>query len=92
MDKPEGMISVDEVLRYLEQDCYLPLRDAAAYVGMSPRKLSELLPAQLRFRVSGKKILVRKSELVAFMERYRERPQSDLAQIVDDAVEAVLGK
>ena len=91
--RPEGQISVDEVLRYLEQqDGYLSLQRAAAYLDMKPRKLREILPAELRFRVSGKTILVRKSELDQFLEKYRERPQADLKRLADEAVEAVLRK
>ena len=92
MDKPAGVVSLDELLRYIESDRYLSLQEAAAYLSMKPRMLREILPPQLRFRVSSKKILVRKSELDEFMNRFREQPQKDLTRIVDDAVEAVFRK
>ena len=92
MRRPEGQLSLDEVLRYLEQDGFKSLKEAAAYLSMKPRMLREILPPQLRFRVSGKKILVRKSELDEFMERFREMPRKDLTRIVDEVVEAVLKK
>ena len=92
MRRPEGLLNFDDVLPYLRQDRFLSLKEAAAYLSMQPRKLREILPPQLRFRVSGKKILVRKSELDQFMEKYRERPQADLKRLADEAVEAVLRK
>ena len=92
MRRPEGLLSIDEVLRYLEQDRFFTLKAAAVYLSMQPRKLQEILPPQFRFKVSCKKILIKKSELDEFMERFRERPQKDLGSIVDDVVEAVLGK
>ena len=92
MRRPEGLLSIDEVLPYLESDRYLSLQEAAAYLSMRPRKLREILPPQLRFRVSSKKILVKKSELDELMNRFREQPQKDLKRLVDDALEAVLRK
>ena len=93
--RPEGQISVDEILQYLRDlraDGYFSLARAAVYLDMKPRLLRDILPPELRFRVSGKKILVRKSELDEFMEKYRERPQADLKRLADEAVEAVLRK
>ena len=84
-------MALDRPRHYLRQDRYLPLREAAAYLGMKPRKLREILPEHLLFRVSARKLLVRKGELDAFMERYRQGPQEDFKRIVDDALEAVCG-
>ena len=77
MERPGCSISVDE-----HADGYLPLKDAATYLGLKPRMLRNILPPQLRFRVSSKKILVKRSELDQFMEQYRELPQTDLDRIV----------
>ena len=88
--RPSGSILVDEILHYLQHDRYMPLREAAEYAGMKPRKLREILPPQLRFRVSARKILVKRSELNEFMEKFREQPQTDLKHLVDEAVEAVI--
>ena len=91
LKRPAGLVEIRDVLRYLQGDRFMPLQVAADYVGMRPRKLREILPAELRFRVSSKKILVRRSELDEFMERFRERPQG-LERIVNDVVEDVLQK
>ena len=90
--RPGGSIPVDEILRYLQSDRYMPLREASAYAGMKPKLLRAILPPELVFRVSCRKILVRKSELDDFMQQYRERPQKDLTRLADEAVESVLGK
>ncbi len=92
MERPEGLVSIGEILHYLEQDRYLSFREAAAYLSMGPKMLGEILPEQLRFRLSARKILIRKSELDEFMNQFRELPQNDLERIAEDAVERVLRK
>ena len=92
MERPQGLVNISDILMYLEQDRFLSLTEAAAYLSMGPKKLRSILPAALRFRVSGKKIWVKKSEIDLLMEGFRERPQKDLKRLADEAVESVLGK
>jgi excisionase family DNA binding protein len=88
---PKGTVSVIEILAYLEQDRYLPKKDAAKYLALSIRTLDKQIHEIPHFRV-GAKILFKKSELDRWMERYRESPQKlDLDSIVEDAVRQVLG-
>ena len=92
MERPEGLVNISDVLHYLQADRYMPLREASAYAGMKPKLLRSILPPELVFRVSGRKILVKRSELDEFLERYRERPRQDLERIVNDLVEDVFRK
>ncbi len=69
-------------------DPYLPLRALAAYSGISVRTLrgyldgppAEALPC---FRVGGK-ILVRRSEFDAWIERYRSCGRPSLARAIEE--------
>ena len=90
LERPQGLVDICDVLKYLRQDYYDPsLREAAEYAGMKPRMLGRILPPELRVRLSSKKVLVRRSELDSFLDRFRERPQKDLQEIVDGALEAI---
>ena len=72
---------------------WLSLRELTEYASVSERTLrqwlhrsTDALPA---VRVDGK-ILVRKSEFDAWLERHRIRPDSiDVGQIVDDVLKGV---
>jgi excisionase family DNA binding protein len=86
-----AMVSVREVLAYLDHDRYLSKSDAAEYLGLSVSNIEKQLQSIPHFRV-GAKVLFRKSELNSWMERHREDSKDlDLDRIADEAVRAVLG-
>ena len=81
----ESLISVREVLPYLETDRYLDLKGAAEYLPLSERTIREHLNEIPHFRY-GKKIIFKKSELDQWMESFRVRDQ-DLDQAMKKAEE-----
>ena len=90
--KPFGeqtVISVQEVIAYIDRDRYLDKREAARYTCLSTRNLEARLDEIPHFRV-GQKILFKKSELDRWMETYREGTQN-LESIVDEAIESIRG-
>ena len=89
-ERPEGVVSVREVLAYLERDHYMAKLDAAAYTSLSPRTLESRLDEIPHFRV-GTKILFKKSELDTWMEEHREGGNPDLDELVDETLANVLG-
>ncbi len=68
----KGTVSVAEVLNYIEQDRFLTLKEAAAYVRLSQRTLrrqvNQIQPRPFKY---GRKLLFKKSDLDQWMERYR---------------------
>ena len=92
MCRSAGVVPPSEILPLLDRDCYFDLKEAAEYTGLSVRTLRRLLSAHLKFRISQRKILLRKSEIDAWLEGLRESPQTDLTKIGDEAVKAVLGE
>jgi len=68
----EGTVSVAEILNYIEQDRFLTLKEAAAYVRLSQRTLrrqvNQIQPRPFKY---GRKLLFRKSDLDRWMENYR---------------------
>lgn len=67
----QGVVSVAEILAYISQDRCLSLSEACEYLSLSERTVRKLLPDIPHFRV-GRKLLLKKSELYAWLERYRE--------------------
>ncbi len=92
MCRSAGVVPPSEILPLLDRDRYFDLKEAAEYTGLSVRTLRRLLPSHLKFRVSQRKILVRKSDLDTWLDGFREEPETDLSRIADDAVKAVLGE
>jgi excisionase family DNA binding protein len=87
---PEGSVSVSEIIGYLSQDRYLSMPETMAYIGLSERTIRKHLPEIPHFRV-GSKLLFRKSELDAWILRYRERSDEiDLSRLVDETMEGIL--
>ncbi len=66
----ESLISVSEVLAYLQTDRYMDLKEAAEYLPLSERTIREHLKVIPHFRY-GKKIVFRRSELDRWMEGFR---------------------
>ena len=72
MELEGTLVSVKEILAYLETDRYLSLKEAAEYLPLSERTIREHLKTIPHFRC-GRKIIFRKSELDRWMESFRVR-------------------
>ena len=86
MDAPSGLVDVESVLQWIREDKYMGLKEGAAYLSMSERTFRSHFEQMPRFKVGGK-WLFKKSELDAWMERKRVRPEE-----VEGVVDSVLGK
>ena len=85
----EGLITVREVLGYLETDRYLNLTQASDYLGISKRTVRD--SDAPRYRIGSKMLLFKKSELDEWMIQYREGRDAELDELVDDTLAKVLG-
>jgi excisionase family DNA binding protein len=91
----EGTIKVWEILPFLQTDHYLTKLSAAVFIDhKNDRKIEEgIRSGQLRAYRIGKKILIKKSELIAWVESHevtrenREANKTDLQKLVDGAME-----
>ncbi len=86
------MRAVEQVIvAQIPLDPYLGLRALAAYSGLSLPTLKRLLVADdpIPHFKPAKKILVRRSEFDAWMQRRRARATTDVAGIVNDVLRAV---
>ncbi len=91
--KPLGeqtVVSVQEVIAYIDRDRYLDKKEAAAYTSLSIRNLEARLGEIPHYRV-GKKILFKKSELDRWLEQFREGGTQNLERIADEALESIRG-
>ena len=79
------VVSVCEVMAYLEKDRYLSLREAAKYLCLSQRTIREHLKSIPHYRY-GKKIIFKRSTLDEWVERFRVR-DDDLEQALELAEE-----
>jgi hypothetical protein len=87
---PQAVVRVDEVMRYLDSDCFMPKKPAAEFCGVSVRTLEGWPLTKYR---PGGKCLYRKSELVRFMEAHRELPTEvdlNIDRIANEVVRSVL--
>jgi excisionase family DNA binding protein len=83
---PEGVVSIAEVLLYMREDCYVSLREAAAYLAISERNLRARFLAMPHYRVGGK-ILFKRSELDTWMGRHKKTSSDlDLDRLATEAV------
>jgi len=85
----ESLISVREVLAYLDQDRYLNLAQASEYLSISTRTIRDRddIP---RYRIGTKMLLFKRSELDGWMAQYREGGDTELNQLVDETLEKVI--
>jgi len=90
MDLEGAIVSVQEILAYVDSDRYMGKREAAEYTSLSIRTLESRLGEVPHFRV-GKKILFKKSELDHWMEKHREGGNHNLDRIADEAIESLKG-
>ena len=88
----EGLITVREVLGYLDPDRYLDLAQASDYLAMSTRTIRNRLDEIPHYRVGSKMLLFKKSELDTWMLQYREGGNAELDELVDDTLVNVLGE
>ena len=70
----QSVVSVREVLAYLETDRYMDLKEAAQYLPLSERTIRQHLKTIPHFRCGGK-IIFRRSELDRWMEGFRVKDQ-----------------
>jgi excisionase family DNA binding protein len=85
-----GPVSVSEIMAYLSQDRYLSLSESSAYLGLSVRTIRKFLPEIPHFKV-GSKLLFKRSELDAWIFRYREHGEGfDLDRLADEALKGLL--
>ncbi len=86
----QGLVSVKEVIAYLNQDRYLSLSEAIEYLNLSERTIRKLLPEIKHHRV-GSKLLFKKSDLEKWMEKHIEKNDwPDLDLMVDEVMEGLL--
>jgi len=81
----DAVVSVREVLNFIESDRFMDLKEAAEYLPLSERTIRQHLGEIPCFRY-GKKIIFKKSELDQWMETFRVRDQ-DLDQAMKKAEE-----
>ncbi len=89
-----GQVSVSEILAYLASDHYLTLSSAARYIDHDERIVkTAIFAGKLRAYRIGRKLLIKKSELVAWVQQGEIRPKNpaqtrnDLQAITDKALE-----
>ncbi len=89
-----GLVSVAEILSYVQDDCYMTKSSAARYIDHDKRKIEEAIrTGKLRAFRCGKKCLVKKSDIDAWIEAgeiTRANTQADkngLQQLTDLALE-----
>jgi len=87
--RPEGVVSVHEVLHYLAQDRCFDKKGLAAYWSVSTRFIEEHLSQIPHFRLFGSKLIFRKTEIDDWMEQWREGGTADLDRMVDEVMERV---
>lgn len=85
-------VQAERVVVSTTLDPFLPLKALAAYVGLSVRKLRDLLGDGVHplphYRIGGK-VVVRRSEYDAWAARYRRLGNEDAARITDEVVAAL---
>jgi len=81
--------AIDSIAVSLPFDPYLSLRALATYSALSVRKLRDYLNDPLHplpcYRIGGK-VLVRRSDFDAWIERFRSAGRADMAAIVDEVL------
>jgi len=85
----QSLISVREVLGYLDPDRYLNPAQAAEYLGISKRTLRD--SDAPRYRIGTKLLLFKKSELDVWMLQYREGGSVALDELVDSTLDNLMG-
>jgi len=84
-----GVVSVREVLNFINQDHYLNLAQASKYLSISTRTIRDRddIP---RYRVGTKMLLFKRSELDEWMAQFREGGKDELDELVSDTLAKVI--
>ncbi len=86
----ERLISVREVLGYLDTDRYLNLAQASKYLSMSTRTIRDRLDEIPHYRIGTKMLLFKRSELDEWMSQFREHGKAELDELINETLEKVL--
>ncbi len=86
----QSLISVREVLPYLEQDRFFNLAEASKYLSMSTRTIRDRLHEIPHRRLGTRLLLFKKSELDTWLEQYREGGKDELDELVNETLAKVL--
>ena len=89
--QPAGVVSVREVLTYLESDRFLSKAELAKYLSISTRSIENHLPEIPHYRLFNTMVAFKKSEIDVWVEQYREGDSHNLDRIVDGAMESLKG-
>ncbi len=87
----DGVVSVREILNFIESDRYLSLTEASEYLSMSSRTIRDRLDEIPHYRIGTKMLLFKRSELDEWMAQFREGGSAELDELVDDTLANVLG-
>ncbi len=90
MELEGTLVSVKEILAYVDQDRYLNLAQACEYMSISTRTIRDRLDEIPHRRLGVKILLFKKSELDTWLEQYREGGGEELAQLVDETLATVI--
>jgi len=80
---------VEEILAYVDRDHYMGTSETCWYTGISRRNIEQRLDEIPHYRL-GRKLLIKKSELDQWLQRYQENPKDlDVQELADEAVAAL---
>lgn len=89
----DGTVSVWEILSYIQADCWLSKKSAAQYSAHGEARLEEAIRAgELHAYNCGKKIVIRKSDIDAWILAHEAKPRdskidkTDLQSLMDRAM------
>ena len=85
----DGVVSVREILNFIESDRYLSLTEASEYLSMSSRTIRDRLDEIPHYRVGTKLLLFKKSELDKWMSQYRVG-NAELDELVNETLAKVI--
>ena len=85
----DGVVSVREVLNFINQDHYLNLAQASEYLSISQRTIRGLLDEIPHYRVGSKMLLFKKSELDEWMAQFKEGRKAELDELVSETLAKV---
>ena len=87
----DAVVSVREIVNFIESDRYLSLIETSEYLAMSTRTIRDRLDEIPHYRVGTKMLLFKKSELDEWMFRFREGGKAELDELVNNTLENLMG-
>jgi hypothetical protein len=87
MNSPDAVIHVSEVLSLLDDDRYFDKLGAVEFTSLSKRTIEKHLPEIPHCKIASK-ILIRKKDLVAWIERHAQKPKAERAGLAGLLAEA----